>query len=163
MRIPAFRLVRYVVAYLLGAFLIGWGLWCFGYELLYPEQTVKDAEAANKALYIYAPNMFCGVIIFWGVILVLTTYRHYRGGIWTYLGAVLIGLSMIFAALTVDGYLIGGTRFEVLFTSLAIALFVLLLGCYSLVAGQIRHRRKQRESQPNKSLQATAAAPSSCD
>ena len=152
MRIPSFRLVRPVVAYLLGAFLVGWGLWCFGYELLYPAQTVSEAEKANKALFIYAPNMICGVIVCWGVILILTNYRHYRGGIWTYLGAVLIGLSMIFGALAVDGYLTGmahsreNIRVEVLIIWLAVVAFVLLLGCYSLVGGHIRHRRIQRES-----------------
>jgi len=143
MRIPAFRLVRYCVAYLLGAFLIGWGLWCFGYEITYP------AEVAREAVALFAPNMFCGVIICWGVILVLTTYHHYGGGIWTYLGAALIGLSMIFAAMTIESYLTRDASLEALFICLAIAAFVLLLGCYSLVAGQIRHRREQRESPPN--------------
>src|SRR5258708_6469084 len=98
MRIPTLKLVRHLVAYLLGAFLIGWGLWCFGYELLFPADVAR--EAANRALFLYAPNMFCGVIICWGAILVLTSYYHYAGGIWTYLGAILIGLSMMFAALT---------------------------------------------------------------
>ncbi|MGA2028854.1 MAG: hypothetical protein ABSG87_02120 [Verrucomicrobiota bacterium] len=149
MRIPTFKLVQQLVAYLLGIFLIGWGLWCFGYELLYPTETAKEAVAANKALFIYAPNMFCGVIICWGVILILTTYYHYAGGIWTYLGAILVGLSMMFAALTLDGHLTSNTPFKVLFICLAMALFVFILGCCSLVAGQIRHRSKQRELLPN--------------
>jgi hypothetical protein len=78
MRIPTLKLVRYLVAYLLGAFLIGWGLWCFGYELLYPEETAREAVS------LYFGNIFCGVIICWGTILVLTSYYHYAGGIWTY-------------------------------------------------------------------------------
>jgi hypothetical protein len=53
------------------------------------------------------------VIICWGAILVLTSYYHYAGGIWTYLGAVLIGLSMMFAASAVDVHLAGGAPFMV--------------------------------------------------
>jgi 4-hydroxybenzoate polyprenyltransferase len=148
-----------VIAYLLGAFLVGWGLWCFGYELLYPAQTVRESVEANKALFIYTPNMFCGVIVCWGVILILTTYRHYRGGIWTYLGAVLIGLSMIFAALAVDGHFTGGAPVMVYVLILMAVAFVFLLGCGSLFAGQIRHRRKCGESPPNTALEPTATAP----
>jgi hypothetical protein len=143
------KFARRLVAYLLGAFLIGWGFCCFVYELLYPAEVVKEAVAANKALFLYAPNMFCGVIICWGLILVLITYYNYAGGIWTYLGAILIGFSMMFAALTVDGYLTTGAPFKVLFICLAMVMFVLLLGCSSLVAGQIRHRRKQKQSPAN--------------
>ena len=149
MRTPSFRLVRRVIAYLVGAFLVGWGLWCFGYELLYPAQTMREAEEANKALFIFAPNMFCAVIICWGVVLVSTIYRHYRGGIWTFWGAVFIGLSMILAALTVDGHLTSGAPFVVFVITLAAVAFMFLLGCYGLVAGQIRHRRKRGESPPN--------------
>lgn len=149
MRTPAFRLVRRVIAYLLGAFLIGWGLCCFGYELLYPAETVRQAEEANKALFIYAPNMFCGVIICWGVILVSATYRHYRGGIWTFLGAVFIGLSMILAALAVDGHLTSGAPFMAFVINLAAVAFMFFLGCCGLVVGQMRHQRKRGESPPN--------------
>jgi membrane-bound ClpP family serine protease len=139
------KFLQRLVAYLLGAFLIGWGFWCFGYELLYPAEVVKEAVAANKVLFLFAPNMFCGVIICWGVILVLTAYYHYAGGIWTYLGAVLIGLSMMFAALTVDDYLTSGSSLQVLFICLAVVVFIFLLGCSGLVAGQIRHRHKQKK------------------
>jgi hypothetical protein len=145
-------LVSHVITYLLGAFLVGWGLWCFGYELLYPAQTVREAVAANKTLFIYAPNMFCGVIVCWGVILILTTYCHYRGGIWTYLGAVLIGFSMILAALTVDGHLTSCAPFIVFVITLATVAFLFILGCCGLVAGQIQHRRKCGESPPGTEL-----------
>src|ERR1035438_3454981 len=37
--------------------------------------------------------------------IVLTTYRRYAAGFWTYLGALVIGVSMILAALSVDSYL----------------------------------------------------------
>jgi len=159
MQIPVFRLLRYVIAYLLGAFLIGWGLCCFGYEILYPAETVRGAVEANKALVIYAPNMFCGVIICWGAILVLVTHRHYRGGIWTLLGAVLVGVSMIFAALAVDVHLTGGAPFKVYFIILMTVGFSFLLGGGSLVAGQVRHRRKREEQPPNTALEPTATAP----
>ncbi len=36
MQTPSFRLLRRVIAYLIGAFLIGWGLCCLGYEGLFP-------------------------------------------------------------------------------------------------------------------------------
>jgi hypothetical protein len=146
-----------VITYLLGAFLIGWGLCVFGYELLYPASVVRDAEAANNALIVYAPNMFCAVIICWGAILISAASHRYRGGIWTYLGAVLIGLSMILIALSADFYLTGIVHSrrnggaEILIICLAVAIFIFLLGCYSLVAGHIRHSRIQRESPPNKS------------
>ena len=149
MQTPWFKFVRRAIAYLLGAFLVGWGLWCFGYELLYPTQTVRDTVEANKALYIYAPNMFCGVIICWGAVLIAATYGHYRGGIWTFLGAIFIGLSMISAALTFDEHLIGDAPFVVLVIALAFVGFVFLLGCCGLAAGQMRHWRKCGELSPD--------------
>jgi hypothetical protein len=154
MRTPSFRLLRRVIVYLIGAFLIGWGLCCLGYEGLFPTQMMRDAMEANKALFIYAPSMFSGVIVCWGVLLVVATYSHYRGGVWTPLGAALMGLSMIFGALGVDTYSteIGhsprSTSVMILVTWLAAAAFVFLLGFYSLAAGHIRHRRMQRESPP---------------
>jgi hypothetical protein len=156
---PALRLVRCLVAYLVGAFLIGWGYWVFGYQLLYPATAVRESEIANRALFIYAPNMFCGVIICWGVILVLTTYRRYAGGLWTYLGALVIGVSMILAALSVDSYLEknlrGNAPFKVLITSLVACAFLFQLGCYSLVGGRIRNRRIRGQSPLNKPIQPT--------
>ena len=128
---------------------MGWGLWCFGYELLYPTQTVRQAVEANKALYIYAPNMFCGVIICWGVILISVTHGHYRGGIWTFLGAVFIGISAILAALVFDEHLTSGAPFVVCVIALAFAGSVFLLGCCGLAAGQMRHRRKCGELPPD--------------
>ena len=151
--------MRRVAAYLLGAFLIGWGLWCFGYELLYPTQVVRGAVEANEALYIYAPNMFCGVIICWGVILVSATYSHYRGGIWAFLGAVLVGFSMIFAAFMVDVHFTGGTTVMAYVIALSADAFVFLLACGSLVAGHMRHRRKRGGSPPNTALEPTPTAP----
>jgi len=164
MRTPSFRLLRRVIAYLIGAFLIGWGLCCLGYEGLFPAQMMRDAMEANKALFVYAPSMFSGVIVCWGVLLVVATYRYYRGGFWTYLGAALMGLSMIFGALGVDcyftgvGHSTGSSRVVILTIWLAVATFVFLLGCYSLVGGHVRHRRIQRESPPNTALEPTPTA-----
>ena len=154
MQTPTLRLVRCLVAYLVGAFLIGWGCWVFGYELLYPATVLKEMEHEGT-LFIYAPNMFCGVIICWGVILVLTTYRRYAGGIWTYLGALAIGVSMILAASSVDNYLENPARIRAVGIVLAVCALIFQFGCYSLVGGRIRNRRIKDRSPLNKHLQAT--------
>lgn len=156
MRLPAFRLVRHLASYLLGSFLIGWGLCVFGYELGHPE-FVK-----GQSYFLYAPNMFCGVIVYWGASLVLITYRHYAGGVWTYLGAVLTGLSMILAAFAVDGYLMGRAHsrgnVEVAVSVMCLAAATFIVGCYSLVAGHVRHKRKHKDSPPS-STQKPIATP----
>jgi hypothetical protein len=145
---------RKVVAYLLGAFLIGWGVWCFGYELLYPAKAWAESEASGNKGIIFAPNTFCGVIILWGVILVLITNRHYAGGIWTYLGVLLIGLALILFALAVDFYLTK-PHGQIFIGPLVISAVVFQLGCYSVMGGRIRNERMRNEALLNKHLQPT--------
>ena len=144
MRIPTFRLLRYTFAYLLGAFLIGWGLWCFGYELLYPAQVARESEAANGALVVYAPNMFSGVIICWGVILFLTPRFGYLSGTLILFGSMMAGFAMIFLAYQLGDGWIGVDTFRRYFLSTVMLSLLFLLGSCSIVVGLILCRRKPR-------------------
>jgi len=147
MQIPPFRLVRHSVAYLLGAFLIGWGLWCFGYMLLYPAQAAKESVAANQAFVLYAPNMFAGVIICWGVILFLTPRFDYVSGTLIIFGSIMSGFALIFLAYWL-GDLWGQVPIRGVFQVTVILTFIFLLGTGSSVAGFIWFRRKRRGPPP---------------
>jgi hypothetical protein len=153
MRVPTFTSVKRLIVYLLGAFLTGWGVWCFAYELLFP----GEARAASP--FVYATNMFCGVIVCWGVVSVLTTDRHCAGGLWTYLGAVVLGLSMILSALLVDVISTRRAQPNRLLIAFAAVAIVFQVGCFCVAAGHIRHRRKRRKSQATETLEAAAAPP----
>jgi hypothetical protein len=157
MRIPIFRLVRHAVAYLLGAFLVGWGLWCFGYELLYPAQVARESAAANCSLVLYAPSMFAGVIIYLGIVLFLMSRLDLVSGALILFGSIVAGFAMVFLAYWVgDGW--GRVPLSRYLPVIAFLGFLFLLGCGSVVAGVIwyRHRRK---SPPNTALEPTPTAP----
>jgi hypothetical protein len=64
--------------------------------LLYPAQVARESVAANQALVIYAPSMFAGVIICWGVILFLTPRFDYVSGTFIFLGSIVAGFALIF-------------------------------------------------------------------
>jgi peptidoglycan/LPS O-acetylase OafA/YrhL len=151
MQSSRFRLARQIAAYVVGGILIVWGLIGFVCEFAFPEQWGTK--------FVYSGNLCCGVMILYGFILILATYYNYAGGIWTFLGTAFVGISMIFAAMPVDAYLTGDAHGPVMLTCLAIAVLSFLLGCYSLVAGHIRHQRKKRESPSNTALEPTATAP----
>jgi len=157
MQTSSFRLVRCAVAYLLGAFLIGWGLWCFGYELLYPAQVARESEAANGTLVVYAPSMFAGVIIYLGIVLFLMPRFDFVSGILILLGSILAGFAMIFLAYSLgDSW--GRVPLARYLPVIAILGFLFLLGCSGVVAGVIWYRRK-RKSPPNTALEPTPTAP----
>lgn len=156
MPISKFRLVRHSVAYLLGAFLIAWGLWCFGYELLYPAQVAKESEAANNAPVFYAPNMFAGVIICWGAVLFLTPRFDYLSGILILFGSMIAGIALIFLAYWL-GDLWTQIQFSRDFPVIVFSIFFFLLGCGIVVAGFIWFRRKKKMP-PGTSLEPAATA-----
>jgi len=153
MRIPTFRLLRHTVAYLLGAFLIGWGLWCFGYELLYPTQTARESEAANSTLVLYAPNMFCGVIICWGVILFLTPRFDYVSGALILFGSMMAGFAMIFLAYLLGDGWNGAATFRRDFPAIAMLGLLFLFGFFAVLAGLLWHRHKRKGMPPNAALE----------
>jgi hypothetical protein len=143
MRLPTFKLVRYAVAYLLGAFLVGWGLWCLGYELLYPAQVARESEAANGSVVLYAPSIFSGVIIYLGIVLFLMPRFDFVSGALVLFGSIVAGFAMVFLGYWVgDGW--GRVPASRYLPVIAFLGFLFLLGCGSMVTGVIwyRHRKK---------------------
>jgi len=95
----------------------------------------------------------------WGVLICAATRFQYRGGLWSVAGAFLLGCALINSALIVEVQTRGlQLDSPVPFYTRTALLWV--IGGVLAVIGHIRHRRK---TMPNKSLQATAAAPASCD
>jgi len=157
MRTPIFRLVRHAIAYLLGAFLVGWGLWCFGYELLYPAQVARESEAANGTLVLYAPSMFSGVIICLGIVLFLMPRFDLVSGVLILFGSILAGFALIFLAYWLgDGW--GRVPLARYLPVIAVLGFLFLVGCSSVTVGIIWYRRK-RKTPPNTALEPTPTAP----
>jgi hypothetical protein len=143
MRIQVLKFLRHGLAYLLGAFLIGWGLWCFGVELLYPAETARESVAANNALVLYAPTMFAAVIICWGTILALTPRFDVVSGALIFLGSFVAGCAMIGLAYHL-GDVAGQIPLSSVLPAIATLTFILALGICSLTAGFILFRRKHR-------------------
>jgi hypothetical protein len=99
MQSSTFRLARRITGYVVGSILIVWGLIGFLCEFEFPAQW--DTK------FVYSGNSCCGVMILYGAILILATYHHYAGGIWTFLGTAFVGISMMFVAMPIDAYLTG--------------------------------------------------------
>ena len=110
-----------------------------------------------------SPTNFYGYVLFilllvCGGIIVLAVRSGYRGGAWSLLGLLLIAAAIARATSIAEIYIQG----KHLLSPTASYLRTGALwgtGCYCLVWGHLRPRRKA----PNNSLQATAAAPASCD
>lgn len=143
MRLPTSKLIRFTIAYPLGTFLIGWGFWCFGYQLLYPTQAVRESVAANNAVVVYAPSMFAAAVVCWGSILFLTSRFDIVGGTLILLGSFMAGFAMIFLAYHV-GDLGGRIPLRRHLPAMAALIFILALGICSSIAGFVWLRRKRR-------------------
>jgi len=159
MKTPIFRLARHSVAYLLGTFLIGWGLWCFGYELLYPAQVAAESQAANKELVLFAPNMFSGVIICWGIVLFLTPRFDYRSGILILFGSIIAGCALIGFAYWLGDVWIGWVKAENFASTIMMLALFFFLGSGCAVAGVMRLRHKRNGTPSDKSLPETTPIP----
>jgi hypothetical protein len=133
MKSSTFLLGQRIAVYAAGGLLIAFGLCALISEML------TKHSATAMVCFGYA---FSGVMILYGITICVTTRFHYLGGFLTYLGVVMIGVALVFAAIMLDGYIQDNV---VLTNGYALAGFVFLLGCYCFVAGHIRHRRKQRE------------------
>lgn len=152
MNISRFVQARRITAYVLGVLCIAFGL-C---------GVVSDhAMATEKGDMVCFGDTFSLVVMLWGGIVCLITRFHYAGGIWTVGGALLSGSSLIFAAIGADALRENPQVSSRVIVIFGLTGFVFLLGCCGSVLGHCRHRRKQRELAPNKSLQATATAPAS--
>jgi len=160
MRLPIFKLVRHVIAYLLGAFLCGWGVLCLGFMLLYPAQVARASVEANGSLVLYAPSMFAGVVICLGLVLFLTPRFDFVSGALILFGSIAAGFAMVFLAYWIgDGW--GRVTLSRYLPVIAFLGFLFLIGCGSIVAGVILHRHRKK-SPPNHALQRTASGGSGC-
>lgn len=132
-----FALIRRTGGYVLGAMLTLFGV-C---------GLIGDAVAApSESDMVYFSRAFCGVMILCGVGLCLGTWRRYEGGSPTFIGVTLVGVSVIFAGILLDGYV---QEHRLLLNWFAVAGFVFVLGDCFLVAGHLRHQCARRAWPPN--------------
>jgi hypothetical protein len=96
-----------------------------------------------------------------GTLTCIAVRSHYGGGLWSFFGCLCVAAAIARVALVWQVHMQGKHfTFPVIVYSTTAGLWG--VGCYCLAWGHMRRHRK-KAAPPNKSLQATAAAPSSCD
>jgi hypothetical protein len=117
-----------------------------------------DIESATTWA-VMKDQVFQVLFMVWGVLICAAAWFRYRGGLWSVAGAFLLGGALHNSALIVEVYM----RDLQLDSPVSFCIRTALLGVAGGVLAVIGHIRHRRKTMPNKSLQATAAAPSSCD
>jgi glucose uptake protein GlcU len=136
---------RRTIGYAVGSLLFGLGILGFVVE-------VSEGKASST---ICAGYMMSGVFLIAGTFLLLAVWSHYGGGIYSFIGATLIALVMMHIGFTMDKYL-RGRYYLSPFTAILPVAIGWVIGCYCLVWGHMRHRRK-KTTPPNTVLKPTPA------
>ena len=101
------------------------------------------------------------VLIVSGILICIAAWSHYGGGLWSFFGLMFIAETIGHLTFLAQVYMQHRhLTSPVSFFSTTAAFWG--VGSYCLVWGHMRHHQKKVKP-PNKSLQTTAAAPTSCD
>ena len=122
-------MARRTIGYTVGSALVALGI--LGFMVEVSEGKISSGICSGYVLAVV--YLTCGICLLLGV------WSHYGGGFWSFLGATLVAVAIIFIGFAVDEYMRG--KFPVR----AILPVAVLCGsgCYCLRRGHIRHRQKK--------------------
>jgi hypothetical protein len=126
--------ILYCVVYCVGILVIVLGIAGIG----------TDIELATSSTVRVAKCSFDVTNMIWGILICVVTWFRYRGGLWFLCGALLAGFALVGTVSIVEAHL-RGWHFDSPVTFYIKTASFWLVGVASLVIGQRRHRRKNRD------------------
>ena len=106
-----------------------------------------DIELATSSPVSVATYCFSVMCVIWGVLICVATRLRYRGGLWFFGGAFLVGGALVGTVSILETQLRGWHYSSPVAFYIRIA-SCLIVGCILLFIGQRRHRRMSRDETP---------------
>jgi hypothetical protein len=115
-----------------------------------------DIVMGRVSLMLVARYLFGPMCMIWGVLICIATWFRYRGGLWSVVGAFLVGGAFL-GTMSLAEARLRGWHYDSL-----VAFYVKNASCWAfgvafLVLGHRRHRKKQ-QVRPNTALEPTPTA-----